>query len=321
MDEPQSKNYLEEPVQDELFSEILLFFSHFLDMVSQISFFAILHDNDEETVFDVTVDVLHYMRMSQVAEEFGLLSQSYFMFGRFFLFVVHLAQKHLLCYEVLSRIFSGTDQRRTACVIGRLPKFPLPMTFSSLYLSLYWFDWLSISGQNINIILILGRMPPKRPLALKIKKDDHEEMMVSDEGGDSQKKVPDKIVKATDHVFVSGLKAAYNIEQLKENQIDVIISMITQKDMQPFPEEFIYHDFPVADNQSQSMGKEFDMITNLMLEYTTQGKNVLVHCREVGYGNVGHLKSSVDRDSLPNEDEQAELRSQFQYTQGDICKS
>lgn len=161
-------------------------------------------------------------------------------------------------------------------------------------------------------------MPPKRPLALKIKKDDYDEMMIPDEGGDSQKKVPDIIVKAADHVFVSGLKAAYNIEQLKENKINVVISMIAQKDMQPYPDDFIYHDFPVADNQSQNMTKEFDIITELMLSYTTQGKNVLVHCREVVQNDSGHLQSSIGRDSLPHEGKQTELRPQFQYTQGGL---
>lgn len=124
-------------------------------------------------------------------------------------------------------------------------------------------------------------MPPKRPLAIKIKKDMDEDMQVSDEGGDSQKKVPDQIVKATDHVFVSGLKAAYNLEQLKENKIDVIISMIAQKDLQQYA-DYIYHDYPVSDNQGQSLEKEFTVITDIMLDYTGQGKNVLVHCREVG---------------------------------------
>jgi hypothetical protein len=158
-------------------------------------------------------------------------------------------------------------------------------------------------------------MPPKRPLAFKFKKDDHDDM-IPDEGGDSQKKVPDIIVKATDHVFISGLKAAYNIQQLKENKIDVVISMITQNDLKPYPDEFTYHDFPVSDNQSQNMAKEFDIITELILGYTSQGKNVLVHCREVVETDTGHLESSIGRDSLPHEDEQTELRPQLQYTQG-----
>lgn len=162
-----------------------------------------------------------------------------------------------------------------------LPKLPLPITLSSAYFCLYKLDWLSISGQNINIILLLGKMPPKRPLAIKIKKQEEEMNLSEDEGGDSQKKVPDQIVKATDHVYVSGLKAAYNMEQLKANKIDVIISMIAQKDLQPYTGEFIYHDYPVTDLQSQSLEKEFGAITDKMLEYTSQGKNVLVHCREV----------------------------------------
>lgn len=131
-------------------------------------------------------------------------------------------------------------------------------------------------------------MPPKRPvLQLNVKKHeeemDHQEPLSPGFGGDSQQKVPDCIVQAGEHVFVSGLKAAYNFQQLKENQIDVIISMIAQSDMEKYPGHFIYHDFPVSDNQSQDMTYVFDKITDLMLEYTTQGKNVLVHCREVAF--------------------------------------
>jgi hypothetical protein len=129
-------------------------------------------------------------------------------------------------------------------------------------------------------------MPPKRPLLqLNVKKnmddDDALDHYSPGLGGDSQQKVPDCIVKATEHVFVSGLKAAYNLQQLKEHKIDVIISMIAQCDMDKYPGDFIYHDFPVSDNQSQDMSSVFDKISDLMLEYTSKGKNVLVHCREV----------------------------------------
>lgn len=129
-------------------------------------------------------------------------------------------------------------------------------------------------------------MPPKRPLLqLNVKKNmddyDHLDQLSPGFGGDSQQKVPDCIVKAADHVFVSGLKAAYNFQQLKDHKIDVIISMIAQSDMEKYPGHFIYHDFPVSDNQSQDMSAVFDKTSDLMLEYTSQGKNVLVHCREV----------------------------------------
>lgn len=132
-------------------------------------------------------------------------------------------------------------------------------------------------------------MPPKRLLKLNISS-----------GGDPQdrpdetpepKKVPDRIVQVDDHLFLSGAKAASNIDSLRENKINVIISMIHTKDMQLFPEEIIYIENPIADNASQDITGVLREIPARIADHIQAGRNVLVHCQEVNSTHLGHLKS------------------------------
>ena len=92
MNVSQSKDYLEEPVEDKLLVEVLLLFSHFLDMISQIAFFAVLHDNDEESVLDEAIDVLYDVRMLELLQKFSLVKlKVYLVLRRLLLAVVYLA--------------------------------------------------------------------------------------------------------------------------------------------------------------------------------------------------------------------------------------
>lgn len=99
-------------------------------------------------------------------------------------------------------------------------------------------------------------------------------------------RAPDRMVEVYPQIFISGAKLAGNIDELRKNQIHVIISMIDTKDMKLHPNEFRYLNFPTADNVNgqTNIDKLIRALPAIIEAERNEGHNVLVHCQEVCSG-------------------------------------
>ena len=90
----------------------------------------------------------------------------------------------------------------------------------------------------------------KRPLGLKLSVADSKFDPTVANNDVPDERIPDRIVKVGDNVFLSGVKAASNLQELLANKIDVIVGMVDNKDMLRYPEHFEYMVCPIMDNSA-----------------------------------------------------------------------
>jgi protein-tyrosine phosphatase len=81
----------------------------------------------------------------------------------------------------------------------------------------------------------------------------------------------------TDDLFLGSSFNAYNLDELKQNKINVIINVSNDID-NFYPEHFIYYKFNIADNNSDDINNILEESYNIITKNLEMGNKILVHC-------------------------------------------
>ena len=85
--------------------------------------------------------------------------------------------------------------------------------------------------------------------------------------------------KIIDGLFLGSSFNAYNLTELKSNDIDVIINITDEIDNFHEANQLItYYKFPIKDNNYDDISNILSMTTSIIEQHLSKGDNILVHC-------------------------------------------
>jgi hypothetical protein len=131
-------------------------------------------------------------------------------------------------------------------------------------------------------------------LSLKLKKQDWDEKLDQQEIDEMcSAKLPDKLMKVDEYIYISSYKAACNEADLIEQKIEMIINLSAKDCPNLYPEKFNYLSYSLNDINGENIQKEITEISKIMQDNYKKGYKTLIHCYKVLLAvNKGNLSRS-----------------------------
>jgi hypothetical protein len=152
-------------------------------------------------------------------------------------------------------------------------------------------------------------------LSLKLKKQDWDDKLDQQEIDEMcSAKLPDKLMKVDEYIYISSYKAACNEAALSAEKIEVIINLASKDCPNLYPEKYSYLSYALNDINGEDIQKEIAEVSLILHQNFQKGLRTLVHCYKVASSDPGHLPRPHHARRLPRAQEQALRRPKHRPT-------